>query len=43
MAQQARGSFEVTIQPMSPGPGEGLSRFSLEKQLHGDLEGTSRG
>jgi hypothetical protein len=43
MTQQAQGSFEVSTQPKPPSPGEGLARFSLEKRLHGDLEGVSRG
>ena len=43
MTQHARGSFDVTTQPKAPEPGEGLSRFSLAKQLRGDLEGTSQG
>jgi hypothetical protein len=43
MTHHAHGTFEVTVQPKSPEPGEGLSRFSLDKQLHGDLEGESHG
>jgi hypothetical protein len=46
MSTHAKGSFEVTITPQGPGdPAEGstLGRMSLEKRIHGDLEGTSRG
>lgn len=40
----AHGTFSVDTRPSSlPAPAEGLGRFSLDKQLHGDLEGTGRG
>jgi hypothetical protein len=39
----ATGTFTVTTQPLTPSPAEGLGRFSLDKQIHGDLEGTSKG
>ena len=39
----ARGTFTVNIQPLTPAPAEGLSRFSIDKQIHGDLEGTTKG
>lgn len=40
----AHGTFDVETHPSSlPAPAEGLGRFSLEKKLHGDLEGTSQG
>jgi hypothetical protein len=42
-SQQARGSFEVSVQPQSPELGEGLNRMRLEKQLRGDLEATGLG
>jgi hypothetical protein len=42
----AKGTFEVTIKPL-PGdesaPGSVLGRMSIDKQLHGDIEGTSKG
>lgn len=40
---QARGNFEVQVQPLPSGPAEGLGRFSLDKQMHGDLEAVSQG
>jgi len=45
MTKHATGPFEVKITPLpyddnSPTP---LGRMSIDKQLHGDLEGTSRG
>ncbi|HLJ78921.1 MAG TPA: DUF3224 domain-containing protein [Acidobacteriaceae bacterium] len=40
----AHGTFDVITKPSSlPAPAEGLDRFSLDKQLHGDLEGTGQG
>jgi hypothetical protein len=39
----ARGTFTVDVRPGSPAPAEGLSRFSLDKQIHGDLEAKSKG
>lgn len=43
MTHHARGRFTVNIQPLAPPPPEGLSRFSIDKQIHGDLEATSKG
>jgi hypothetical protein len=43
MTGHAQGTFEVSTQPGAPEPAEGLARFRLEKQLHGDLEGVGRG
>lgn len=40
----AHGTFSVDTRPFSlPAPAEGLGRFSLDKQLHGDFEGTGKG
>lgn len=45
--QQATGSFEVKMAPQKPdnpqAESAGLGRMSLDKQFHGDLEGTSQG
>ena len=43
MTHHAHGTFTVNVQPLTPAPAEGLSRFSIDKQLHGDLEATSKG
>lgn len=43
MPHLAHGTFTVNLQPLSPAPAEGLSRFSIDKQIHGDLEGASKG
>jgi hypothetical protein len=43
MMQHARGTFTVNIQPLTPPPAPGLSRFSIDKQIHGDLEATTKG
>jgi hypothetical protein len=41
----ASGTFEVklTPQPAEDGADAGLGRMSIDKQFHGDLEGTSKG
>ena len=39
----AHGTFTVKMGAPAPGPAEGLSRFTMEKEIHGDLEGTSKG
>ena len=41
--QHAHGSFTVSIRPLQPAPAERLGRFSIDKQLQGDLEGESKG
>jgi hypothetical protein len=39
----AHGSFTVDVRPLTPAPAEGLTRFSINKQIHGDLEATTQG
>jgi hypothetical protein len=45
MTAHASGTFEVKMEPQSEDKAEGasLGRFSLSKQFHGGLEGTSDG
>ena len=43
MTHHAHGTFTVKVQPLPNAPAEGLSRFSLDKEIHGDIEGTSKG
>jgi hypothetical protein len=43
MTQHAHGAFTVDVKPLTPAPAEGLSRFSINKQIHGDLEGATQG
>jgi len=46
MTAHAKGTFEVKLNPQRPdGKFEDatMSRITIDKQLHGDLEGTSRG
>lgn len=46
MATQARGAFEVTLNPQPPVEGVGdptVGRMSIDKRFHGDLEATSKG
>jgi hypothetical protein len=43
MTYHAMGTFTVDVHPLTPPPAEGLSRFSSDKQIHGDLEATSKG
>jgi hypothetical protein len=39
----ALGTFTVDVRPLTPPPAEGLGRFSIDKQIHGDLEATTKG
>lgn len=39
----AHGTFTVKVVPLTPAPAEGLSRFSIDKEIHGDLEATTKG
>jgi len=40
----AKGTFEVKLSPQEAYAGnEGLGRMSIDKQFHGELEGTSKG
>lgn len=43
MSHHARGTFTVDIKPLTPVPAEGLSRFSIDKKIAGDLEGSTKG
>jgi hypothetical protein len=45
MATLAKGTFEVKLAPLADdhAAGAGLGRMSIDKQFHGDLEGTSQG
>ena len=43
VTHHARGTFTVNVQPLAPPPAEGLGRFSVDKQIHGDLEATTKG
>jgi len=43
MPHHARGTFTVNVQPLTPSPAAGISRFSIDKQMHGDLEATTKG
>ena len=33
----------MKVAPLTPAPAEGLGRFSIDKQIQGDLEGTTKG
>ena len=39
----AHGTFTVKVAPLNPAPAEGLGRFSIDKEIHGDLEATTKG
>jgi uncharacterized protein DUF3224 len=42
----AKGTFDVKLTPQAKGEGDegsNLGRMSIDKQFHGDLEGTSKG
>ena len=43
MPHQAHGTFTVDIKPLTPTPAEGIARYSINKQIHGGLEGTTQG
>jgi hypothetical protein len=46
MTRQATGPFEVKLNPQAPSApaaAAGVGRMSLDKQFHGDLEGSSQG
>ncbi len=43
MTRHARGTFTVKVEPLTPAPAEGLARYSIDKQIHGDLEATTKG
>src|SRR5262245_13724837 len=46
MSNQAKGSFEVRITPLSEDekvPGLAVGRLAFDKQFRGDFEGTSKG
>lgn len=46
VALRASGTFEVKLSPQPPedkAEGATLGRMSIDKQFHGDLEGTSKG
>jgi hypothetical protein len=47
MPQRATGPFDVKITPLKPdnpiSEAANLGRMSIDKQFHGDLEGTSKG
>ena len=43
VANHATGTFEVKLSPQPAGADAGLGRMSIDKQFHGDLEGTSKG
>lgn len=46
MTARATGTFDVKVSPATRGdnPGDtGMARYTLEKQFHGDMQGTSIG
>ncbi len=45
MTSHATGTFDVKLTPQAAeeGADAGLARMTIDKQLHGDLEGTSKG
>ncbi len=46
MTRHAEGTFEVKMSPLSSDDttaGTAIARFGIDKQFHGDLEGTSKG
>jgi hypothetical protein len=43
VSHHAQGTFTVDVHPLAPAPADGLGRFSIDKQIHGDLEAASKG
>ena len=43
MSARVTGPFDVKIIPQDDKLGDGISRMLLDKQYHGDLDGTSKG
>jgi hypothetical protein len=43
MTHHVQGTFTVSVKPLTPPPAEGLGRFSINKEIHGDLEAASQG
>jgi hypothetical protein len=43
MPQHAAGPFDVKVTPQDDKLNDGVSRMLLDKQYHGDLEGTAKG
>lgn len=39
----AHGTFTVKVQPLSPELAPGIARYSIDKEIHGDLEATTKG
>ncbi len=39
----AHGTFNVDVHPLTPPPADGLSRYSINKVIHGDMEATTKG
>ncbi len=39
----AHGTFTVAVKPLTPAPADTLYRYSINKQIHGDLEATTVG
>lgn len=40
---EAHGTFTVDIHPLTPAPADRIGRFTVNKQIHGDLEATTIG
>lgn len=43
MPHHAHGTFTVKVLPLTPAPAEGLGRYSINKEIHGDLVATTVG
>ena len=40
---RAKGTFTIDTKLVSSAPADGVGRYGFDKQIHGDLEGTSKG
>lgn len=41
--RHAHGTFTVDVHPLTPPPAEGLTRYTINKEIHGDLEAATKG
>ncbi len=39
----AQGTFTVNVKPLTPTPAEAIARYSIDKQIEGDLQATTQG
>lgn len=43
MPHHATGTFTVDVKPLTPTPADGITRYTIHKQIHGGLEASTQG